>query len=281
MTWLVLSLSVAGLSVRGATPPVIQSASPSPLFVEAGGSQSWLILKGQGLEGVQGLRSRRDGVISTHLLGKPAPGQDGSREFVLLMRPDAPLGPMDVVAVGEGFAVPVPVQLEVVPLGDARAQASGKLGDLSKTAQTSTTSTIVVDRSQVPEVLSTVPRPLMVAPDGQPHQVLLSGKNLQRVTDVRIRKEGDETRYRGRQGQIPFRQVVGGLELDVMAATRTPLGSRYIIDLMVDRFLATSVLLTVGTPPPPVPVPENAPPKGPTVIEIPNRSVAPAESQAP
>jgi len=251
----------------------MESAVPAVAYVEAGGGQSWLILRGSGLEGIREIRSLVGGKTTDHVIGRPAPAQAGVREFVLLARPDAPRGTLELVAQTASGALAVPAQAVVVEPGDPRARAAGKPADLNQAAREARGQPIVVDREQVPQVTATVPSPLRVAPDGRPVKVQLRGKNLGRVTDVRIRKEGEEPRYRGRQGQLPFRRHAGGegLEVDVVAGRSTPLGSRYVIDLLVEQYRAVSVPMEIGEPlpPPPAPEVETREPGAPRVIELP------------
>lgn len=268
----------AGFAGALAAQTVIQSVSPATIHVAAGGGQSWVILRGQGLAAVTELRSALNGRPGTHLIGRPAPEQGGQREFVLMARPDAPLGPVRVVALTPAGAVPVPARFEIVAAGDPRAGKSVRPADISEAARNPAQRTILVDRTQVPAVMATVPSPLIVAPDGKSIPLRLLGRNLERVTEVRIRREAEPARYRGNQGMLPFRRVEGGLEVDVVASRSTAMGSRYAIDLMVEKFLATSVVLEVGVPPPPAPPPpsvETQPARGPTVIELPSPSPAP------
>lgn len=265
MFWILTSPMVAQAQVE------LRSGSPEQVFVEAGGSQSWIILRGSKLEEIRELRSFIRGKVTDHVIGKPAPLRGGTREFVLMARPDATLGPVVLVAVLASGTVSVPVKAEIVAVGDPRARFSGKVQDLSEAARREASATIVAEADQVPQVESTIPYPLLVEPNGKVSILRLRGKNLEKVTDVRLRKEGAEARYRGKQGQLPFRQVPGGLEVEVVASRSTVLGSRFVIDLMVERYRAGSLALEVRVPPaPPVaPVVETREPAGPRVIELP------------
>lgn len=249
---------------------VIQSASPNPVPVEAGGGQSWLIVRGTGLEAVREIRSLINGRVTDHVMGRPAPVQDGMREFVMLARPDAPRGEIQLVGVeGGGARWDLPVRAVVVEPGDPRAAAAGKAADLSQAARQGRGAPIIVDREQVPTVLATRPQPLMVEPNGRTATLVLQGRNLERVNDVRIRREGEAPRYRGKQGRLPFRSGNGALEVDVVAAPGTAMGTRYVLDLLVEQYLAASVPLVVGVPPPPAPQVETRETSAPRVIELP------------
>jgi hypothetical protein len=263
-------LVLAWTSWCGAAVPVVESAVPREIYVEAGRGQSWLILRGKELGAIRELRSVVGGKTTDHVVGRPAPVQDGMREFVLLARPDAARGPVALVALTPSGPLALDVRVLVVEPGDPRAKAAAKAEDLSRAAREARGQSIVVDQEQLPQVRSTVPSPLRVAPNGRPVKILLQGANLERVTDVRIRKEGEPPRYRGRQGQLTFRRVSGGLEVELVASPRTPMGTRYQVDLLVEEFRAWTVPLEIGDPPPPAPPQvETREPGTPRVIELP------------
>lgn len=250
----------------------IQRVTPNPIFIEAGGGQAWLIIQGTELTALREVRSRINGKVTDHVIGRPAPEQGGMREFVLLARPDAPRGRVELVAVVVGGIIPLPVQAEVVEPGDTRAVGSKKAADISQAARAGRGQPIIVDRNQVPVVEKTRPSPLRVASDGKPVTLVLAGKNLDRVTDVRIRREEETARYRGKQGRLPFRFRDGVLEVDVVASHKTPLGTRYALDLLVEDYRSASVILEVGVPLPEE-IPAETPPepevRQPRVIELP------------
>lgn len=257
------------------------------MILEAGSLDGRAILRGGGLDKLQELRSQRDGKTTDFVVGRPVALPDGSRELRILVRPDAPLGVYPLVAVGPGWVLPVPGRVEVVAVGDPRAQQSTQGQDLSELARRSRSQTIVADREQVPIVMGSNPDPLVIAPDGQARTIRLAGKNFDRVTDVRIRKEKDDPRYRQNQGKLPFARVDGYLDVRVVSSPQTPMGSKYYLDLMVGNFRATSVLLEVGTPPvmpapaaasPAGPVNDTTPSAGPRVIELPAPKPLPGEA---
>jgi len=97
-------------------------------------------------------------------------------------------------------------------------------------------------------VTATIPAPLVIPPDGKLQKVLIQGKNLKEITEVRVRKSGSPARYKGAQGLLPFRKILDGLEVEVVAATTTVVGTEFILDLLVKRYLAASVLMKVGYP---------------------------------
>lgn len=263
--------------------------SPAVLVIEVGSVDGRAILRGSGLGNLEEVRGLREGKTNNYVVGRPIALPDGSHELRVLVRPDAPVGSYSLVAVTPEGSRPVPGRVEVVAVGDPRAQATSKGQDLNQAARKSKTNTIVADRDQVPQVTGTNPDPLMIPPDSQARTIRLAGRNLERVTDVRIRKEGDEARYRQNQSKLPFNRVEGFLDIRVVSDTKTPLGTKYWIDLMVENFRATSVLLEVGQPPPetvlpavPAPgtgaAPAPAPPPGPRVIELPGPKPVPAQA---
>lgn len=266
-----------------------EGLSPAVLVVEVGSVNGRAILRGGGMESLEEVRGQREGRTGNYVLGRPLALPDGSHELRILVRPDAPLGSYSLVAVTAQGSRPVPGRVEVVATGDPRAQATSQGLDLSQAARRSKTNTIVADRDQVPLVTGTNPDPLMIPPDGQARTIRLAGKNFERVTDVRIRKYGDEARYRQNQAKLPFNRVEEFLDIRVVSDTKTPLGTRYWLDLMVENFRATSVMLEVGNPPPETvrpaaPAAEPAvspapPPPGPRVIELPGPK--PLPEQAP
>jgi hypothetical protein len=258
--------------------PTVSSLSPKALVVEAGSIDGRAILRGSGLNKMRDVRSHREGEPNDLIVGRPVALTDGSWELRMLVRPDAPLGIYPLLAVGEGWTVPVPGTIEVVEPGNARAQKATQGQDLNELARRSRNQTIVADRDQVPLVMGSYPDPLVVPPDGQTHIIRLAGKNFERVTDVRIRREKDEPRYRQNQGKLPFSRQQDFLDIRLVSGQQTPMGTKYWLDLMVENFRAASVLLEVGIPPQPLPnapgpatapVLETPAPAGPRVIELP------------
>ncbi|MDX6766858.1 MAG: hypothetical protein SFU85_08700 [Candidatus Methylacidiphilales bacterium] len=264
------ALVVFTTSLQG--QPVITALSPKALVVEAGSVNGRAILRGSSLQTMREVRAVVGGKTSDYILARPLELPDGSRELRLLVRPDAPPAVYRLVALGEGWSLPVPGTVEVVPVGDRRAQMSGGEQDLREAARRSTSGTLVVDRATVPLVTGTYPSPLVLAPESRTRTVRLAGKNLDRVTDVRIRRETEEPRYRQNQGKLPFVCRDGFLDLSLVTGARTPVGTRYALDLMVEKFRAHTLVLEVGVPPPPAAAtPESAvkAAEGPRVIELP------------
>lgn len=283
---------VAVLFVAWQASPAAESVtaglSPAVLVVELGSVDGRAILRGSGMENLEEVRGLREGKTNNYVVGRPIALPDGSHELRVLVRPDAPLGSYSLVAITSEGSRPVPGRVEVVAVGDPRAQATAKGQDLNQAARKSKTNTLVADRDQVPQVTGTHPDPLMIPPDSQARTIRLAGRNLERVTDVRIRKDGDEARYRQNQSKLPFNRVEGFLDIRVVSDTKTPLGTKYWIDLMVENFRATSVMLEVGQPPPEpalpavpapgtgaAPTPDPAPTPGPRVIELPGPKPVP------
>lgn len=284
-----VALLFVAWQASSAAESVPAGLSPAVLVVELGSVDGRAILRGSGMENLEEVRGLREGKTNNYVVGRPIALPDGSHELRVLVRPDAPLGSYSLVAVTPEGSRPVPGRVEVVAVGDPRAQATSKGQDLNQAARKSKTNTLVADRDQVPQVTGTHPDPLMIPPDSQARTIRLAGKNLERVTDVRIRKDGDEARYRQNQSKLPFNRVEGFLDIRVVSDTKTPLGTKYWIDLMVENFRATSVMLEVGQPPPetvppavPAPgagaAPEPAPAPGPRVIELPGPKPVPAQA---
>jgi hypothetical protein len=135
--------------------------------------------------------------------------------------------------------------LTVVKLGDPKATLPDT-ATLAEATEVQAGRRIVVAQPLVPVITATVPSPLIFPPGAEVRKVLIEGRNLQDITEVRVRKAEVPPRYKGNQGLLPFRRNELGIEVEIVTGSGTVPGSRYILDLMVKRYLAASAYLSVG-----------------------------------
>lgn len=231
--------------------------TPDKVYVGVGGEQGRLIIDGAGLNSIRSFEMVYGNKKSDYMLIQPVGKEDQRREIILLTRPDTPLGSgFKLYAVTqENTQVRIPVEIQVVQTGDQRLQQDVSTTSLRESVLEATTSRIVVERNQAPLVEATLPDPLVVPPTGEAFTFRIAGTNLDQITDVRVRPGDEPAKYRKNEGKLPHRTVDFGIEVDVMASPNSNQGDGYILDLMVDRFLAVSLPFEVGTPavmPPPV-----------------------------
>lgn len=220
---------------------------PKSIFLEAGGRQVTAILRGSGVPSFRQIQVKRQGQAVRAIYTQLGMASDNRRTVSFIASPGCPLsGDYQVLAMTtDGSSLVLPVSLTVVKAGDPKATLPDT-ASLAEAADVKAGRRIVVSEPLAPVVTATVPAPLVVPPDGQLQKILIQGKNLQEITEVRVRKAGSPARYKGSQGLLPFRQRPEGIEVEVVASPETVLGTEYILDLMVKRYLAASVLMKVG-----------------------------------
>lgn len=270
--------------------PAALECVPSNVFLEAGGRQLDVLVKGDGLEQMKDVVLSRPGGKAGEIYARLGPWETGRRGLLLIARGDAAQGvPFQASAVmTSGERQALPLQVVLVPPGDKRATADlqnneASLQEQVEQAKKKKATTLVVAQDKLPVVTLTVPDPLHVPPDGKPHTLLLKGANLDAITDVRIRPREKPASYRGKAGQLPFRHKEGMLEVDVAATPQTRLGAVYMLDLLVQKFRAASVELPVMQAPAPVLPAESekyqAPgEQAPVVIDLPSDLVQPQDA---
>jgi hypothetical protein len=243
IVWLVLLGLVTGLKAQTLK---IQEVLPGTLRIEAGGRQIHGILRGENLQLLKEARVMQEGRMVNTFFLRLGLSSENRREFTLLASPQCQLGGGYQVegVLFDGSSILWPMNLTVVPLGDTQATPTDT-ASLEESAQIQSGQRIVVSANAAPTITGTIPSPLAVIQGGQSHKLIIQGKNLQGITEVRIRKSDREPKYRGNQGLVPFRHVPQGLEIEVTAGAGTPVGSKFVVDLMVKKYLAASALLAV------------------------------------
>ncbi len=261
----IFSILVVGVTARAQTLEVI----PKRVDVEAGGGSSQVLVRGVGADTIEQFNILSNGKPTSYLLARGAGKATGQITVVIHAREDTPRKQQYVLAAGRQV---LPLQIRIVNPGEAKytGRPNAPAQDIRETVREANTSQIVVSADQAPQVLRTVPAPLLVAPDGETKTVQLIGKRLETIDDVRVRKADKPPKYRGKQGKLPFSYREGVLEVELMASRNTELGEKYVLDLMIGKFKAVSVGFEIGEPtnvPQPVIAPVN---EGPMVIELPD-----------
>ncbi|MEM6602149.1 MAG: hypothetical protein AAF649_12245 [Verrucomicrobiota bacterium] len=222
---------------------------PAVVDVEAGGGSSQVLVRGAGAERIQQFHILAGGKKTSYLLARGTGQAAGQVTVVIHARQDTPRHPSyTLAAAGQSL----PLKIRVVNPGEAKntGRPAAATQDLRQVVAQAETSQIVVTSDQAPQVLRTVPSPLMVAPDGEGKIVQLMGRRLETIDDVRVRKADQPPRYRGKQGKLPFTYESNRLLVELMASRDTARGERYMLDLMVGKFKAFSVSFTIGEPTP-------------------------------
>jgi len=242
---------------------------PSVVDVEAGGASSQVLVRGAGADTIGSFYVMANGQRTSYMLARAAGKSPGVITIILHAREETPRNVAYTLVAGNQS---LPLQIQVVNPGEAlnTGRSSRPTQDIRETVAQANTSQIVISSDQAPQVLSTNPSPLRVAPDGVPKTVQLLGKRLDTIDDIRVRKASQPPKYRGKKGQLPFKYRQGVLEVELMASRQTALGERYELDLMVGKFKALSVGFEIGEPAPAVVEPTHQIQEGPTVIELPD-----------
>lgn len=229
----------------------IRSCSPSELFLGAGGDSRVVIIRGMGLEKLRGARVFRDNKPVSSVLARFTDSGEGQRNLVLLASEAVPQGGGYRVAAGldNGETRWIPVQVTVVAAGDPRARAL-TVEDLAKPNPGMTTQKVVtIDAETLPQVTSTVPSALRLVAGGGNHVFLLQGRNLDKVTEMRLRLSSKPPVYSGKTGVLPFEKTPHGLRLQIRSSRPQDAGQSYTLDLLVGKYIATSLTFEVEKSP--------------------------------
>ncbi|MDD5262492.1 MAG: hypothetical protein PHD76_11670 [Methylacidiphilales bacterium] len=262
-----LSLGFASLLTSPLFAQVqIREVVPGKVYLETSGLEIPLMLHGTGFKTLTKAEAFYEGNPDPYLsvqLGVPG---ENRVSVTLIARPDTPLGPghsLRLKTEDEAW-VEVPLVLEIVAPGDKRATKPNTASAL-EAVEVAKGKRVVISESKAPVITNTVPKPLYVEPNGQSQTLVLKGRNLQSITDVRVRKASQPPKYRNQEGILPARLRQDTIEVDVLATPDTPVGEKYALDLMIKEYLAGTVTFVVGKPAPP----QAAPVPAPRVIEIP------------
>ena len=227
----------------------ITEVVPKVLYLEAGGRQVTVILRGKSLQSLRQVQVLRQGQQVRAIYSRLGTASENRRTVSFIANTTCPLVAdyQVIVTLSDGTPVVLPLSLAVVKVGDPKATLPDT-ATLAEAADVKAGRRIVVAEPLAPVVTATIPAPLVIPPDGKLQKVLIQGKNLKEITEVRVRKSGSPPRYKGAQGLLPFRKILDGVEVEVVAATTTAVGTEFILDLLVKRYLAASVLMKVGYP---------------------------------
>jgi hypothetical protein len=229
--------------------PLVNEVVPKALYLEAGGKQITCILRGTNLHLLKQVQMKKQGQPVGAIYTQLGPASDNRRTLSFMASPQCvPGNEYQVVGITvEGAVMALPVPLTVVRAGDPKATLPDT-ATLEERTQIQEGNRIVVSQALAPVVTGTIPAPLVIAPQAETQKILIQGRNLKSITEVRIRKSETSARYKGAQGILPFRTVDGAIEVEILTGTTVAPGSRFTVDLMVKKYLAASVLMTVDYP---------------------------------
>jgi hypothetical protein len=228
--------------------PEVKELVPPAIYLEAGGRQVTSIVRGTNLNLLTKVQVKKRGQLVWDIYTQMGPASDNRRTLSFLASPQCEVeSHYEVIAVTAEGNVLIPLTLSVVAFGDAKATLSDS-ASLNEKTQNQSGSRIVISQPMAPLITATVPSPLLIEPNGQGKKILIQGENLISITEVRVRREDGPKRYKGDQGLLPFLQTPKGIAVEVMVGSTVPVGSKYILDLLVRKYLTASVLITVGYP---------------------------------
>ncbi|NJK92871.1 MAG: hypothetical protein HC904_14250 [Blastochloris sp.] len=211
-----LSLCLLPLIHALAASPQISEVVPSAVFLENSGRQVNIILRGSGLNEIKELQIRRGGVPVPSLFARVGVPSDTRRGATLIASEKAPLGGeyQIMLLLRDGTEVPLSLPLSVVPVGDPKATAADT-ASLLEAAKVASGQRMVISERVAPVITGTQPSPLSLPPASEPRTILIQGRNLKDITEVRVRKADKPARYQGKQGLVPHRITEQGVEVDL------------------------------------------------------------------
>lgn len=247
-TLCILFLSIVSLHGQSSLS-VVHETVPRALFLEAGGKQVNTILRGENLAELQKISIKNQGRFVNTIFTQLAPPSTTSRGVTFIASAEAALNSHYTIEAitKNGAILSIPMTLTVVPVGDGRATPPDT-ATLQEVTRAQSGNRIVVSEKLAPVITGTQPSPLILAPKSGVQTVYIQGRNLEGITEVRVRKFDKKPLYRGAQGLLPSRFKGGGIEVDMTVGLGTTIGSKFVLDFMVKKYLAASLSLTIGTP---------------------------------
>jgi hypothetical protein len=250
------SLRLAALSglfaISAQAQTTIVELIPPKVNLQANGSQIPVVVRGNNLNKIKKVEALHEGQADKYIFAQLGALSANRVSVTLIARPDSPIGSPHQLRflLDDGSVLNVPLPLCTVADGDPDATQPDTASRLEQIAEKSGQRK-VIESNKAPIVTATVPKPLHVAPNGQVQTLTFKGVNLDQIVSVRIRKAGSPPRYRNNEGELPFRQVKGGLEVDVISTPDTPIGTKYCIDLLLQgNYLAGTLTFPILNQPP-------------------------------
>lgn len=240
----------------------IKKVTPDTLYIERGKmEETCIIIEGTNLQQVRKALVYRDGKPYLPVFARFIPTASTSKKIAFLVAPNAELdGRYQIFLLTQNKKmVALPLRLHIVTPGDQRAQThlkeSAKIPSINPTTPSAPAKpkSLQLDLSAAPSIERTKPSPLILPADGSEFPVLIEGKNLDKITQLRIRPANQSPRYRGDEGLIPFQKEDGGTSLSfyLKAPNERPSSistiSSYTLDLIMDRYLAASLSVQIGS----------------------------------
>lgn len=246
-TILSLFLFAASLYAQDAALPIIREVIPETLYLQSGGlEQVGILIKGSNLDSIHSARVYKDGKEYRPILCTVTDSGPQIKKVQFLAASVTPLGNHYKVALvtEDNHTIPLSLKIEVVPAGDKRLlQPPPELVKAKK--EKGRPKTLTISAEELPQISETLPSPLVIVVNGMNQKVILKGKNLEKVTEVRVRRSEKASSYGGKAGLIPFHMTPEGMELEVKATPDTLPGTKYSLDFIINKYVAAVVSFTV------------------------------------
>jgi hypothetical protein len=251
-SWL-LAMMVSLFAINGLAQTTIVELIPPKVNLQTNGSQIPVVVRGNNLHKVKKVEALYEDQPDSYIFAQLGTPSANRVSVTLIARPDSPVGSAHQLRfeLEGGGKLDLPLMLRIVANGDPDATQPDTASKLEQSAEQSGQRK-VISSDKAPIVTSTMPRPLYVVPNGQVQTLTFKGVNLDQIVSVRIRKADAPPRYRNKDGELPFRKIQGGLEVDVISTPDTPVGTKYCIDLLLDgNYLAGTLTFPIQNPPNP------------------------------
>jgi hypothetical protein len=251
-SWLLaVMVSLFAISVQAQTS--IVELIPPKVNLQTNGLQIPVVVRGNNLNKIKKVEAWYEGQPDSYIFAQLGTPSANRVSVTLIARPDSPIGSLHQLRflLEDGSILNVPLPLRIVANGDPDATQPDTAAKLEQNVEKSGQRK-VIESNKAPIVTATVPKPLYVVPNGQVQTLTFKGLNLDQVVSVRIRKADTPPRYRNKEGELPFRHVKDGLEVDVVSTPDTPIGTKYCIDLLLEgNYLAGTLTFPIQNPPNP------------------------------
>ena len=249
VSWLAAWFCLFAIGVQART--TIVEVIPPQVNLQTDGVQIPIVVRGNDLNKAVKAEAWYNGEADPCIFAQFGTPSANRVTVSLIARPDTPVGSVHQLrlVLADGGRVDLPLTVSIVANGDPRATLPDTAEKLEQAVEKDGQRK-VISSDQAPVVTATLPRPLYVVPNGQVQTLTFKGRNLEQIISVRIRKAEAPPRYRNKEGELPFRQIQGGLEVEVVSTPNTPIGTKYCIDLLMEgNYLAGTLTFPIQNPP--------------------------------
>jgi hypothetical protein len=246
-----LSAAALGLLAIGVQAQTsIVEVIPPAVNLAADGVQVPLVVRGNQLHKVRKVEALYQGRVDSYIFAQLGTPGANRVSVALIARPDAPVGSAHQLRfwLEDGSRLELPLTVRIAAVGDPRATRPDAAAQLEQAAEQAGQRKVIA-ATRAPVVTATRPSPLHVVPNGQVQTLVFTGRNLDQIVSVRLRKADAPPRYRNREGELPFRKIKDGLEVDLVSTPDTPVGTKYCIDLLMEgNYLAGTLTFPITKP---------------------------------